>query len=333
MNERHKMKELAEFLKTERLNRGMSLEVVSERSGISVSMLGSVEACDFERFGASMLIRNTIRAYCKALGIDAEPLILKFSSEINRYNIQDVGIKKYGHQMKVLHKKRRMISLPLLALLVSSAAVFYGGMWISEKRARLFAPPSADRIFTQEELPVELQERLAPGPTTRGDKTGADLRHADEAMRTAEIHIRESQMAAQRSTEPGAAVEQPAGGVESAEKDPMDTDTSAHLALSNSTDAVADDGPAQDVATVASNRFVVEADDKVWIQVRIDDKTTLSATLRPGERREWSADRDLQVVVGNAGGIRMKWNGQPIEAPRDPGRVLRFRLPDYAQAQ
>jgi len=55
--------------------------------------------------------------------------------------------------------------------------------------------------------------------------------------------------------------------------------------------------------------------------------------LRPGERREWSADRDLQVVVGNAGGIRMKWNGQPLEAPRDSGRVLRFRLPDYAKAQ
>jgi hypothetical protein len=55
--------------------------------------------------------------------------------------------------------------------------------------------------------------------------------------------------------------------------------------------------------------------------------------LRPGDRREWSADRDLQVVVGNAGGIHMKWNGRQIEAPRDPGRVLRFRLPDYAQAQ
>lgn len=333
LDERHEMKELTEYLKAQRLNRGMSLEAVCERSGISVSMLSSVEACDFERLGASMLIRHAIRAYCKALGIEAEPLILKFSSEIERYNIQDIGIKKYGHHMKVLRRRRRMISLPLLALLLSSAAVFYGGMWISEKRAKLFAPPAADRIFTQEELPVELEQRLAPGPSARSDKTGADLRYADEAIRTAEIHIRESQMASQKATQTEEAAAQPAGGVEFTGKNPLDTNSPARLALSNSTEAVADDQPVQDMETAASNKFTVEADDRVWVQVRIDDKETRSAMLRPGERREWSADRDLQVVVGNAGGIRMKWNGQPLEAPRDSGRVLRFRLPDYAKAQ
>jgi cytoskeleton protein RodZ len=327
------MKELAEFLKAERLNRSMSLEAVSEWSGISVSMLTSLEACEFERFGASMLIRNAIRAYCKTIGIEAEPLILKFSSEIDRYNIQDVGIQKYGHHMKVLRKKRRLIGLPLFALVLSSAAVFYCGMWISEKRARLSAPPAADRIFTQEELPAELQERLAPGPTTRSDKTGADLRYADDALRTAEVHIRESEIAAQKARETDRAVEQSADGTEFSPKDSPDTDAPASLALSNSTEAVADDGPVQDLETVAKNKFAVEADDKVWIQVRIDDKETRSAMLHAGDRREWAADKDLQVIVGNAGGIRMKWNGQAIEAPRESGRVLRFRLPDYAKAQ
>ena len=61
------MKELAEFLKTERLNRNMTLEEVSRLSGISTAMLTFLEACDFEQFGAPLLIRNTIRAYCKAL--------------------------------------------------------------------------------------------------------------------------------------------------------------------------------------------------------------------------------------------------------------------------
>jgi cytoskeletal protein RodZ len=249
-----KMKELAEFLKTERLNRNMSLEALSERSGISICVLISIEGCDFERFGASLLIRNTIRAYCKALGREAEPLILKFSSEIDRYNIQDAGIKKYGHRMKILHKRRRMISLPVFALLLSFAAVFYGGMWISEKRARLFAPPAADRIFTQEELPVELQELMAPSPTARGDKTVADARYADEAIRTAEIHIRESEMAAQKARETGRAVGQSAGGVEFSEKDSPDTDSPAHQALSNLTEAVASDTPAKDVETIATGR-------------------------------------------------------------------------------
>ena len=186
------MKELAEFLKTERLNRNLTLEAISERSGISVSMLTSFEACDFERFGASLLIRNTIRAYCQALQIEAEPLIRKFSSEIEAYNIQDAGIRRYGQQMKILRKRRRMIGLPVFVLFLISAAVFYGGMLVSERRSKLFAPTDADRIFTQEELPVDLQERLAPGPDAGVEKPGPDLRKADEAIRNAEIHIRES---------------------------------------------------------------------------------------------------------------------------------------------
>ena len=82
------------------------------------------------------------------------------------------GIRKYGQQMKLLHKKRRMIGLPLFVLFLISAAVFYGGMWVSERRSKLFAPPEADRVFTQEELPADLQERLAPGPDARIQKPG-----------------------------------------------------------------------------------------------------------------------------------------------------------------
>jgi cytoskeleton protein RodZ len=326
------MKELTEFLKSERLNRHLTLEAVSERSGISVSMLISLEARDFERFGASVLIRNTVRAYCRALQIEAEPLIRKFSSEIESYNIQDAGIRRYGQQMKLLHKKRRMISLPLFALFLVSAAVFYGGMWVSEKRSKLFAPPEAERVFTQEELPADLQEQLAPGPSARFQKPGPDWRKADEAIRNAEIHIRESEMAAK-----GAAGAENTGKQAGAalENDFMlDTDTPARLAFSNSTEAVAGDEPAQGTEeNLPRNKFAVEADDQVWIQVRIDDKETRSAMLHAGDRREWAADKALQVVIGNAGGVRMKWNEHPLKAPRDPGRVLRFRLPDYAKAE
>jgi len=55
--------------------------------------------------------------------------------------------------------------------------------------------------------------------------------------------------------------------------------------------------------------------------------------LYPGDRREWAAGKSLQVVIGNAGGVLMKWNEQLLKAPREPGRVLRFRLPDYAKAE
>ncbi len=328
------MKKLAEFLKTERLDRNLTLETVSQRTGINVRMLISFEACNFERLGASTIfIRNMVRVYCRALEIESEPVIRKFSYDIERYNIQDAGIRSYGQKMKLMQKRRRMISLPLFALFLISAAVLYGGMWVAERRSKLFATPDADRVFTQEEIPADLQERLAPGPSARIKKPGADLRKADEAIRKAEIYIRESQMAAQ-----GAAVSENRGeqAGEALEKDTMPgAGIPARLAFSNSTEAVADDGLVQgtEEENRPLNKFAVETDDDVWIEIRIDDKETQSAVLHAGDRMEWAADKDLQVVIGNAGGVHMTWNERPLKAPRDPGRVLRFRLPDYAKAE
>ncbi len=310
-------------------------------------MLVSLEEGDYERFGAPLLVRNAIRSYCTALQMDADSLLEKFSSEIEECSIQSVGIKKYGELMKSLRKKHRMISLPLMLIFFTAGAVFYGGMWISEKRAKLYAPPAADRIYTQEDLPVELQEKLAlagkTGPGAQGlkddsfsppaavKKTDPAARYSDEVMRQAEIHIRESETAAERAREAGKS--QQVTVAELLDKDGIqDSGAPPRLALSNSTEAVADDRPIPELESLSKNKFSVEADDNVWIQVKIDDKETRSAMLYPGEKREWTADSGLQVIVGNAGGIHMKWNGQLIKAPRDPGRVLRFRLPEYARA-
>ena len=117
----------------------MTLEEISRQSGISTAMFTFLEACDFEQFGAPLLIRNTIRAYCKALPIEPEALIAKFSSEIEKYSFQDLEIKKYGLRMKVLHRKRRMICLPLLALLLSPRAYFMAECGY-RKSAQCFSP-------------------------------------------------------------------------------------------------------------------------------------------------------------------------------------------------
>lgn len=320
----------------------MTLESVSGRSGISISMLVSLEQGEFGSFDASLLARNIIRAYCRAIEIDPEPLIDNYASEIAKCNIQDIGIKQYGEKMKILHRRRRMLSFPLLLLLLSSGAVFYGGMWVSEKRARMYAPPSVEQILSQEDLPAELRQKLGPavnaippGSAARGmhvANSGPGPRDADNALNQAENHLKEAELArlaGKPAGEPKVAEQPPA---ESREPDSQqDIETPAKLALSNSTEAVADDGAAAAPGAPQKFRFAVEADDKVWIQVKIDNKLTRSAMLHHGEKREWNANDNMQVVVGNAGGIRMKWNEQAIKAPREQGRVLRFRLPDYVR--
>ena len=100
--------------------------------------------------------------------------------------------------MKVLRRKRRMIGLPLLVLLLSSAGVFYGGMWISEKRAQLFRPARCRKGFHAAGTPCRITGTAYSRPGRPRREARPDSRYVDEALRTAEIHIRESKMLRKR---------------------------------------------------------------------------------------------------------------------------------------
>ncbi len=343
------MKELSKYLKAERLNRNVPLEVISERDGISLGMLKALEDGDLERFDAVILVREAIRSYCKVLEIDPEYVLQTYASEIDACDIQRAGIIRFGRQMKILHKRRRMISFPLFLLTLATIGIFYGGTWVSEKRARLYAPPPAGLISTQEDYPAELHQKLAPSAqpnTEKQDQRSQAESKTEEPPKTAEAKpVREadpvpkdSEKIARRAENSILDAERAiteakrsasAAATEPQVPAPAPAVAAPQVALSNSMEVLAEDKPAPTTEERKGLKFVVEADDKTWIQVKIDDKVTRSAMLGAGDKREWSAEKGIQVVVGNAGGIRMKLNDQPINAPRDSGKVLRFRLPEY----
>ncbi len=342
------MKELSEFLRSEREKRGLPLESVAEQSGLSVTMLSCFESGDFECIGAQLLVRNIVRGYCKVFERDPEPILQEFAPQIGGLEYQEAGIREFGHRMKLFRKKRRMISFPLLLFALATVLTMYGGTWISEKRAKLYAPPAADQIFSQEELPPELLEKLAPQPGASGQQRragasrgDADLREADKAIVQAEKNIKDAEQvgSADRTADVN---RQEAFKIAESEKSRDAVQQSAAnrgealpqrasgVALSNSMEVMAEDRPTNSQDLGKGFRFGVEANDQTWVQVRIDEKEARSAMLRPGDKREWTAQKGMQIVIGNAGGVSMRLDDQPIRASREPGRVLRFKLPEQA---
>ena len=99
-------------------------------------------------------------------------------------------------------------------------------------------------------------------------------------------------------------------------------------ASSSNEELAVHDHPADAVRNDAIHHLEVQADQKTWLQVVIDGKKTESDLLQPGEKRGWTAREYIHVVVGNGGGVRMKWDGNPIEVSGKPKRVIRLTLPD-----
>jgi cytoskeleton protein RodZ len=70
-------------------------------------------------------------------------------------------------------------------------------------------------------------------------------------------------------------------------------------------------------------RMVLSAEDLSWLRVVADGRRVFEGFLRAGEQREWEATSTLQVVIGNAGGVRVQVNGQDLGFLGAPGEVVR----------
>ncbi len=70
--------------------------------------------------------------------------------------------------------------------------------------------------------------------------------------------------------------------------------------------------------------LALQATEPTWVQVIIDGGAMREALLRPGERVNWQADERFFLTVGNAGGVRVFFQGAEL-APLGPSgeKVIR----------
>ena len=67
--------------------------------------------------------------------------------------------------------------------------------------------------------------------------------------------------------------------------------------------------------------------ERTWVRIFVDDQPPKEYTFRPDRNPEWRAKEGFELLIGNAGGIDLEFNGEKIENLGDPGQVVRVRLP------
>ena len=76
-----------------------------------------------------------------------------------------------------------------------------------------------------------------------------------------------------------------------------------------------------------NHHLEIQADQRTWVQVVVDEGNAESELFQPGETGEWKPMERARVVIGNGGGVRIKWDGKPVEISAKTGRVVRLTLP------
>jgi len=76
------------------------------------------------------------------------------------------------------------------------------------------------------------------------------------------------------------------------------------------------------------HRLVIEAIKATWVKVQPDSKKVENLLLQPGEIREWEVQEKLRLVIGNATGLKVSWDGKPLGNLGKAGTVARLNLPE-----
>src|SRR3990170_6148862 len=69
--------------------------------------------------------------------------------------------------------------------------------------------------------------------------------------------------------------------------------------------------------------LTVTASETSWISITIDDGKQRDVLLRRGERAVWKASKSLSLVIGNAGGVKVDFDGKDVPLLGEPGEVVR----------
>jgi len=89
-------------------------------------------------------------------------------------------------------------------------------------------------------------------------------------------------------------------------------------------------GPTASAAALAVD---VNVTDSTWMKVTADGTVALSEVLQAGTNRRFSAERSIDVVIGNAAGATMQINGRDLGQLGAAGRVREFRITPENAAQ
>ena len=71
----------------------------------------------------------------------------------------------------------------------------------------------------------------------------------------------------------------------------------------------------------------IQAVEKTWLKVIIDNQAPKEYTLETGEKVTLKAASNYNLLIGNAAGVELELNGQPVKIDGQRGEVVSVKLP------
>jgi len=306
-------------LRAIRQSRGLTLKDVSSSTRISPQNLKAIEEQRFELLPEPIYARAFIDMYARVLDVDGSKILSLYDTYLKNLEPDE---DKY-EVLKRLAAKRRHLEIWLWLIIVSGLMVLIGAFYLyqwstGDRQASEVSPAGEVEIAGEPqqtleggvagETAVDAGDDVAVEGNGESPETGkapADTPVADSMEET-------NQKA--EDTPPPVEAEQPV----TAEEQPAVEEATPEAA------------PGPDAAVPATEQpyiLAIEASELTWIEIIRDGGTPSEVMLWPGERITEKASEGFVLLIGNAGGVDIRFQGKPLGLLGKHGQVIRLTLP------
>ncbi len=284
---------MSKLFKKTREDLGKDIKVIASHTRIKESCLRAIEDEDYEKLPIEVYTRGYIKEYARYLGLPLES-----------------GIEPYERYLETKESAKQKKSSPTPE--ASEAAGKKEQNHVHEEKGAVC-----------KEVKITTVKKRVEGEKSHSDSryiwkgvllliVAAGIIYQFILSRNAEKEITIPPVQTQEQAPQAAVQPQPGPAV-----NPETTNTPAVEVKT------------QEAQLPARKKHVLEiaANDTAWVQVVTDGTTKREALMKQGDKATYEADETVRVVVGNAGGVVMKFDGRELPAGKK-GEVLRISLPE-----
>ena len=335
--------ELGAALRAEREKRGLDIEDAANRLKIGARLLRALEEGDEASLPHLAYTKGFIRSYAAYVGLSAEEVsdaLCALEAAAAPVTPQNV----YEPEM-VLSPTRNLkpilVGIVLLALCGGLFVAWQQGAFdfLGRQTRRLAQPAPMQSAETVD--PANLTSRPAPSVATSPTQAPASGSAAKLSGAAGKPAAGQAPSQAAASAPQGATAAAPAAstaqqsapglppvrGTASAPAAPATAVPGQPQGAPAQAGAAASASPAAAEPQAGPNKIIITATEECWVHSNADRTDTRQFSLHKGDTFALTFNKSLELKLGNAGGVRLRYNGEELPPVGQSGQVRTLTFP------
>ena len=292
------MGSFGERMRREREMRGIALEEISEATKITSRCLQALEEEEFDKLPGGIFNKGFVRSYASYLGIDEDQAVADFVAASGGEKEQPLPDPPVPRAVVLGQRAEDHFNWQAIGVLVAVVAIAGVVVWkLGPPAVHLIASARHPRSNSVPAAPASPETTSSPAPASVAEQSVPEVAPAPTPAPPAP---KKKEVA--KAKQVMVAASKPAPPPPKA--------------------AAAPPPPAR------SNDFVVQirATEDAWVQIVADGKLFSEGVLVPPAEKRVRAAKAVVIKTGNAAGVEVSFNGQPLPALGDENQMATVTL-------